>query len=250
MSGHTVFRGAAMTFAAPVAFAFACGCSGPSSGLTPGPTPGDGGGEVTDTGGGSPESGGPGADGPTSCPMLTDGWMPYTALAEFQSEGGGTNDMYCSHSSTGGVESFQMTKNPAGMIQRCEMRVHNDYLTGANQFEGDVKIAEADNTCVHQVFLFLMLVGYPQNGGEIHEHSLNFLESGDFGRWVHVNTIHDTATHLAHVYLDCNLKYNLHDNPPPSGGWYDKYGLYGIQSMPPVGQVSAAQWRNVKFYRK
>jgi hypothetical protein len=144
-----------------------------------------------------------------------------------------------------------MRKNPAGVVQRCEVRVHNDYTTGANQFEGDVRITQGDNTCVHQVFLFLMLVAYPSNGGELSEHSSNFLQAGVFGKWVHVNTIHDTKTHMANVYLDCQLKYTMYDSPPQSsGGWYNKYGLYGIQNIPPVGDVSQAEWKNVKYYRQ
>jgi hypothetical protein len=183
--------------------------------------------------------------------MLTAGWTPYQAGVQVQFEGAGPNNEYCSYSNDGGVESFQMDKNPAGVVQRCEARVANDYTSGANQFEGDVRITAGDNTCVHQVFLFLMLVAEPQNGGELHEHSLHFLQSGVFGKWVHVNTIHDTTTHQANIYLDCELKYTMADAPPQNPtGWYNKYGLYGIQGVPPASAVSQADWKNVRLYRR
>jgi hypothetical protein len=145
-----------------------------------------------------------------------------------------------------------MEKNPAGVIQRCEARVENDYLSGINQFEGDVQIVSGDNTCVHQVFLFLMLVAYPPNGGELHEHSsIPLLQSGAFGRWIHVNTIHDTSTHKADIYLDCAHDLTMGDAPPQDpAGWYDKYGLYGIQKIPPLQQVSEVYWKNIHFYRR
>jgi hypothetical protein len=152
---------------------------------------------------------------------------------------------------SGGVESFEMDKNPAGVIQRCEQRVNNDYTSGMNQFEGDVLLTEADNTCVHQVFEFLMLVGYPQNGGTLNEHSSNLLLTQAFGTWLHVNTIHDTNAKTADIYLDCVHRLTMPELPPAaSAGWYDKYGLYGIQSKPPVGAVSKVQWKNIHYYRK
>jgi hypothetical protein len=169
-----------------------------------------------------------------------------------QFEGAGPNNEYCSYSNSGGVEHFKMEKNPAGVIQRCEARVENDYLSGFNQFEGDVQIVSGDNTCVHQVFLFLMLVAYPPNGGELHEHSsIPLLQSGAFGRWIHVNTIHDTSTHKADIYLDCAHELTMGDAAPQDpAGWYDKYGLYGIQKIPPLGQVSEVYWKNIHFYRR
>src|SRR5204862_4563212 len=67
--------------------------------------------------------------GPSACPELTGGWMQYTAAKDVQFEGG---DSFCTYREKGGVEFFKMMKNPAGVIQRCEARVHNDYQTGRN----------------------------------------------------------------------------------------------------------------------
>lgn len=189
--------------------------------------------------------------GPGACPSLTNGWTAYQATATIQFMAAGTNNQYCTYWNDGGVEYFQLDKNPAMAIQRCEARVNNDYASGKNQFEGDVRVTAGNNVCVHQVFNFLMIVAYPQNGGEFHRRHATFLESGVFGRWVHVNTIHDTAAHTADIYLDCAHKLTMSDSAAPSAaGWYDKYGLYGIQGLPPAAQTSITEWANVTYYRQ
>jgi hypothetical protein len=209
---------------------------------------------------------GPAADGasgptaPSACPGLTGGWMEYQPEKSLQFEGssGSTtgitshpagmtlSDDHCTYSDSGGVELFRMTKNPAGVRQRCEMRVKNGYRTGSNQFEGDVRVTAGDGTCVHQVFKFLMLVAYPQNGGELHQHSQAFLASGVFGKWVHVNTVHDTAAGKVDIYLDCVKKLTINQSPPDAAdGWYNKYGVYNLG-----GAVAQSEWRNVRFYRR
>jgi hypothetical protein len=189
--------------------------------------------------------------GPGACPALTSGWSRYYPTTTIQFEGAGANDEYCTYWNDGGVEYFQLDKNPALVIQRCEARVNDDYLTGKNEFEGDVFVTEADNMCLHQVFNFLMIVAYPGDGGEFREHSGTFLQSGTFGRWVHVNTIHDTAAHTAQIYLNCEQVYDGGDAPAPSdAGWYNKYGLYGIQGVPPQEATSVVRWMNVAYYRE
>jgi hypothetical protein len=156
------------------------------------------------------------------------------------------SDDHCTYSDSGGIELFKMTKNPAGVRQRCEMRVVNGYKTGTNQFEGDVRVTAGDGTCVHQVFKFLMLVAYPQNGGELHQHSQSFLASGVFGKWVHVNTVHDTAAGKVDLYLDCVKKLTINQSPPDAAdGWYHKYGVYNLG-----GSTAQSEWRNVRFYRR
>jgi hypothetical protein len=196
---------------------------------------------------------------PSACPELTAGWMEYRPQMSLQFEGStgsGTGiashpagvsrtEDHCTYTVTGNVELFKMTKNPAGVRQRCEMRVVNGYKTGSQQFEGDVRITAGNGTSVHQIFKFLMLVAYPQNGGSLHQHSQNFLASGVFGKWVHVNTVHDTATGKADIYLDCVKKFTMNQNAPDASyGYYHKYGVYNLTS------TAQAEWRNVRLYRK
>jgi hypothetical protein len=224
------------TWSAIFAAILATGCSAPPPDLAPDP------GSASETSSAPP---------PTTCPALTRGWTPYKASRTIQFENAGPNDKYCTYRDSGGVEFFRMTKNPAGGVQRCEARMNNDYTSGSNQFEGDVLVTAGDLTSIHQVFKFLMIVAFPQHGGELHQHSNYFLESGVFGKWIHVTTIHDTHTHLADVYLNCVHKYRGHDEPEPSSsGWYDKYGLYGIDGIAPLQPYSQVEWKNVRTYRR
>jgi hypothetical protein len=196
---------------------------------------------------------------PSACPALTEGWTGYQPEKSLQFEGGDTSggitshpegatisDAHCTYTNSGGIELFKMTKNPAGVRQRCEMRVKNSYRTGSQQFEGDVRVTAGDGTCVHQVFKFLMLVAYPQNGGELHQHSQTFLAGGVFGKWVHVNTVHDTAAGKVDIYIDCVKKLTISQSAPDAAdGWYHKYGVYNLG-----GPYAQSEWRGVRFYRK
>jgi hypothetical protein len=228
-----------------------------------GPTPtGDDAGSTPtgDDAGAEPESGSDAGDSTAmTCPMLTAGWMPYqpTAIVQFEdgtyTTGPAGTDMhspYCTYTNSGGIELFKMLKDPAGRIQRCEERVQNEYTSGSNQFEGDVRVTAGNATCVHQVFLFLMLDAFPGNGGELHDRTGPVLSSGVFGKWVHVNTIHHVASGGADIYLDCVKKVTVKANPPTGTGWYNKYGVYAVNHAPPVDPMAQSEWKNVKFYRQ
>ncbi len=210
--------------------------TGPSPGPDSAPAPSD------DAGVGAPTA-------PGACPELTGGWTAYTAEKNVQFEGG---DSFCTYREEGGVEFFKMMKNPAGVIQRCEARVHNDYRTGRNQFEGDVRVTVGDFTCVHQVFKSFMLDAFPAEGGQLRVYSGSApVITGMFGKWVHVNTIHDTATNTIELYINCARRYSSseRDTPGPNG-FYNKYGIYGVLGRPPSGEVSQVEWKNVRYYRK
>jgi hypothetical protein len=38
--------------------------------------------------------------------------------------------------------------------------------------------------------------------------------------------------------------------PDSAGGWYDKYGLYGVLGQPPREPLAQVEWRNVRYYRQ
>jgi hypothetical protein len=195
---------------------------------------------------------------PSACPALMAGWTAYQPELSLQFEGGSTvnitsqppaamlMDAHCTYTRSGGVELFKMTRNPNGGRQRCEMRVKNEYKTGSQMFEGDVRVTAGNGTTVHQIFKFLMLVAYPQNGGVLHQHSQTFLVSGVFGKWVHVNTVHDTAAGKVDIYIDCVKKLTMNQGGPDTpAGWYHKYGVYNVG-----GSVAQSEWRDVRYYRK
>jgi hypothetical protein len=241
--------------------------TGGASGSGPEPAPADASvvdiaplADLADPIGPAADAGASGPAAPSACPAVTAGWMEYQPEKSLQFEGSSgaatgitshpagmtLSDAHCTYSDSGGIELFKMTKNPAGVRQRCEMRVKNGYRTGSNQFEGDVRVTAGDGTCVHQVFKFLMLVAYPQNGGELHQHSQTFLASGVFGKWVHVNTVHDTAAGKVDIYIDCVKKLTINQSAPDAAdGWYHKYGVYNLG-----GAVAQSEWRNVRFYRR
>jgi hypothetical protein len=234
----------------------------PADAAAPTPPPDAAPPEVDAVAGPGPEPGPDAADSPpapSACPALTQGWESYQPGKSLQFEGGGTTegitslpegamhmDAHCLYTNKDGIELFKMTKNPAGVRQRCEMRVKNGYRTGIQQFEGDLRVTQGDGTCVHQVFKFLMLVAYPKNGGELHQHSQTFLASGIFGKWVHVNTVHDTAAGKVDIYLDCVKKLTIPQSQPDAAdGWYHKYGVYNLG-----GSFAQSEWRNVRFYHR
>jgi hypothetical protein len=230
--------------------------AGPDAG--PGSMPADEAGVTTvDDGGGSGSGAGPGM----ICPMLTTGWMEYHPPVKLQFEDGeGTwitpmgppNDQhstYCTYTNMNGIELFKMLKDPAGKVQRCEMRVQNEYTSGSNQFEGDVRVTAGNATCVHQVFLMLMLDAFPNNGGEFREHTGTVVTNGVFNKWVHVNTIHHVGT-APQIYIDCVMKGTAAQQPYTGTGWYNKYGVYSVNHAPPVEMLAQSEWKNVHIYRK
>jgi hypothetical protein len=164
------------------------------------------------------------------------GWAQYHPAKTIQLRGGGTH-----YQDSAGIESFIMSKGD----ERCEARIANDYKTGTNQFEGYVRVTSGQGTSVHQVFKFLMIVAYPQNGGELHQHSQTFLTDNAFGNWVRVNTIHNTAQRKAYVYINGELKYAMGDaNPSSPEGWYNKYGVYNTNTG------SKSEWRDIKYWKQ
>ena len=171
-----------------------------------------------------------------SAQVGSGGWAPYSPTKTVQLRGSGTT-----YKDSAGIEIFTMARGD----ERSEMRIHNDYKDGTNQFEGYVRVSSGQGTSVHQVFKFLMIVAYPQNGGELHQHSQTFLSNGAFGKWVRVNTIHYTASHKAEVYIDGELKTTMADHAWDSpNGWYNKYGVYNTNSG------SKSEWRDIRYWKQ
>jgi hypothetical protein len=176
-----------------------------------------------------------GSDMEISAQVGPGNWIPYTPRKTIQLRG-----TTATYRDSGGIETFTMRRGD----ERSEMRVQNDYKTGINQFEGHVRVFAGQGTSVHQVFKFLMIVAYPNNGGELRQHSYQQLgTTGIFGKWVRVNTIHNTSTRKADIYIDGQLKGTMDDKDPDSpGGWYCKYGVYNTSDF------SQAEWRDVTYF--
>jgi MYXO-CTERM domain-containing protein len=168
--------------------------------------------------------------------QMGTGWKEFFPMKTIQLRGAGAK-----YDNTNGIETFSIAPGD----ERSEARIFDDHRTGKWQFEGWVNVkAGIDGGCIHQVFKFLMIVGYSNDGGELRQHSQQRLQAtGVFGKWVRVNTIHDADAGTAQVYIDGTLRGNVVSKSPGPNGWYHKYGIYNSSGSNPE-----VKWRDVKFF--
>jgi hypothetical protein len=170
--------------------------------------------------------------------QVGSGWTQFSPMKSIQLRGAGAR-----YTNEGGIETFSTKPGD----ERAEARIHDDHTSGRWQFEGWVKVSPGVNGgCVHQVFKFLMIVAYPNDGGELRQHSYqNLGTTGAYDRWVRINTIHDATAKRAEIYIDGVLKGTM-DKTASGGadGWYHKYGIYNSSGTSPV-----IQWKEVKFFK-
>jgi hypothetical protein len=175
--------------------------------------------------------------------QLGTGWTEYRPPESLQVRG------CAAHSASEGVNQFRVTCADMGGDNRAEHRTQNDYSSGTNQFEGEIRVVTSGaNIIVKQTFMpnmgafFMMAVSAD---GRLYLHG----GGGDVlpnvvGRWVRINTIHDVGAGTHQVYADGILRTTK------TGGrqvaWHDKYGSYRSQS----GRGPAViEWRNVRYWR-
>jgi len=174
----------------------------------------------------------------TAHAQIGSGWTEYFPTKSIQLWGptrdvrGGT-----SYSNSGGVETFTMTDND----ERAEAKVNNNYSSGMQQFQGELKANYGQGTSMHQVFKFVMVVYYPDNGGELRQHSGTHMISGIKGVWVRVNTIHNVAAGYCDVYINGTYETRVNQG---AGPWYHKYGVYNAST-----EGAQSQWRNVRYFK-
>jgi hypothetical protein len=174
--------------------------------------------------------------GPAQAQMGT-GWTEFTPMKSVQLRGAGAR-----YTNENGIETFSTQPGD----ERAEARIEDDHRTGTWQFEGWVNVkAGVTGGCIHQVFKFLMIVAYPNDGGEFRQHSYQKLAATNmYDKWVRVNTIHDADAGRADVYIDGTWRGMTPSNSPGPNGWYHKYGIYNSSGTRPV-----VQWRNVRFFK-
>lgn len=146
---------------------------------------------------------------------------------------------------------------------RAEIRLLNEYGTGARQFEGYLTVfAPTDDQCVFQVWgsdegaTQLMLRAYKANGGELGVNNAVVrgtprVAKGIYGKEVRVNVIHlqEDVGNKFLVYIDGVKKLEFADNEKAknhAGKNYQKYGVYGTLR----GASAKAQWRNVRHFQE
>jgi flagellar hook assembly protein FlgD len=145
---------------------------------------------------------------------------------------------------------------------RSEIRLQNEYGSGARQFEGYVTVfAPTDDQSIFQIWgsdegaTQLMLRAYKANGGELGLNNAVVrgtprIAKGIFGKEVRVNVIHlqEDAGNKFIVYVDGVKKLEFADNEKVTnnkGKNYHKYGVYGTLK----GKSAQAQWRKVRNFR-
>ena len=171
--------------------------------------------------------------------QMGTGWTEFFPMKNIQLRGAGAK-----YTNENGIETFSTQPGD----ERAEARIVDDHRTGTWQFEGWVNVkAGVSGGCIHQVFKFLMIVAYPNDGGEFRQHSYQRLAAtGMYDKWVRVNTIHDADADAgrADVYIDGTWRGMTPSNSPGPEGWYHKYGIYNSSGTRPV-----VQWRNVRFFK-
>ena len=175
--------------------------------------------------------------------QIGSGWTEYRPDLNLQIRG------CAAHSESGGVHQFRVTCAATSGDNRAEHRILNEYSSGTNQFEGEIRVVEnGTNIIVKQTFMpnmgahFMLAVSadgrlYLHGGG-------GNVASNVVGRWIRINTLHDVAAGTIQVYADGVLATTK------TGGrqvtWHDKYGSYRSQS----GRGPAVvEWRNVRYWR-
>jgi ricin-type beta-trefoil lectin protein len=181
----------------------------------------------------------------TSHAQIGSGWSAYTPTMRLQLRGCGA------HSSSGGVETFRLTCSDTSNDNRAEQRIENDYTSGTNQFEGEVRVVSlgGSNISLKQTFrpndgAFLMIaVG---SGGRLFSVGgpSGDLATGIIGSWIRLNTIHSVSAGTHQIYINGSLRATK--TGAPQTAWHDKYGTYRLGSG--QGPITA-EWRNVRFWR-
>ena len=176
--------------------------------------------------------------------QIGSGWSAYTPSMNLQLRGCGA------HSASGGIETFRLTCSNTSDDNRAEQRIQNDYTSGTNQFEGEVRVVSlgGSNISLKQTFMpnngaFLMLA--VSSGGRLYSvGNSGDLATGIIGSWVRINTIHTVSSGNHGIYINGSLRFTK------TGGrqvaWHDKYGTYRLGSG--QGPITA-EWRNVRFWR-
>jgi len=157
------------------------------------------------------------------------------------------------------TETFRLFDNRSN---RAEIRLENEYGTGARQFEGYVTFnAPLNDESLFQIWgsdrgaTQLMLRGYAANGGELGVNNEPIkgtprVATHCYGREIRVNVIHlqEDVGNKFIVYIDGKKMLEFPDNEKVTnhdGKNYHKYGCYGTLK---TGAVEV-KWRKVRHYR-
>jgi hypothetical protein len=188
--------------------------------------------------------------GPTPGGAIGSGWTEIFPTYHVDQPPGQTR-----HSVNGGEHHFWIYSADKSTFPghdsgpRSELRFNNDYSSGQAQFEADIKVVSgAFNPCVMQIWgaatqatTFMALA--------MHD-SLNYyggklIYAPIYDQYIHLNVIHDTATHTVYAYVNGQLRGTFADHGGNSH--YFKCGLYG---RPGMSARCEAYIKNIRIYHK
>lgn len=158
------------------------------------------------------------------------------------------NNGYCEYDNTGGVETFQLLSSHSN---RAETRPNDDYSSGSRQFQADVLVSSPSaDECIHQIFNgsaapYLLLREETNNHGSLKVAlhtggSASNLATNLYGVWFRLNSINDTTSSNAFLYVNGSLVWS---GKTPGGTFYTKYGAYGTHTL-----LANIQFKNVKLF--
>ena len=194
-----------------------------------------------------------------SSPSLTSGWIPDNMDFKIQVP----YDLNRSnrYSFSNGVHHLWVynTDKPftAGnkTLPRSEMRFMPDYTNGQHQFEADMMVpAGTDNVTIMQIHtgnadsseygpVALMLQVH--KGGSLFQGNRTLVFPDIYGKWFHLNVVHNVSARSILVYINSKLAGKFKD--PGAPGYYFKCGVYTCRGGSPEMQVFI---KNVKLWHK
>ncbi len=140
-------------------------------------------------------------------------------------------------------------------LPRSELRFMPDYTNGIRQFEADMMVpSNVDNVTIMQIhtsnadeaqfgpvaFMFQVHQGAMHQGNKP-----AILLPDVYGKWFHLNVVHDLAAHRVSVYINRVLAGQYRD--PHANGYYFKCGVYMCRHGSPEMQVYI---KNIRLWRE
>jgi len=144
----------------------------------------------------------------------------------------------------------QPFKTGSTTLPRTEMRIENDYTSGAHMFEADVYIpAGTSGVSIMQIFgasgghaSSLQLRVY---NGDLMRYRAETVKSDICDHWFHLSVMHDADTHKITIFVDGSPALETKDY-----GGSSHYFKCGVYTQEGASDKMEALFKNIKIYSK
>jgi hypothetical protein len=144
----------------------------------------------------------------------------------------------------------QPFKTGSSTLPRTEMRIENDYASGAHMFEADVYIpAGTSGVSIMQIFgaggghaSSLQLRVY---NGDLMRYRAETVKSEIYDHWFHLSVMHDADTHKITIFVDGSPVLETKDY-----GGSSHYFKCGVYTQEGASDKMEALFKNIKIYSK